>query len=123
MNVILEYLHSQKEIILLNILRLIQVFISNSEQFTKSIAEAKDLESVKSLLQILNGPGIGGVVYSTRVYYFVIVILRQIIRHYTLAKDEIIKSPSLETIILMLEPANLCNIPADFEVKIYQFLI
>lgn len=45
LNVILEYLQTKKEIILLNVLRLIQVFISNSanqEQFTKKIAEAKD---------------------------------------------------------------------------------
>ena len=31
LGVILEYLHSKKEIILLNVLRLIQVFIANSE--------------------------------------------------------------------------------------------
>ena len=45
LNVILEYLQTKKEIILLNVLRLIQVFISssaNQEQFTKKIAEAKD---------------------------------------------------------------------------------
>ena len=51
------------------------------------------------------------------------MILRQMIRFYALAKDEIIRSPSLETIILMLEPQNLFSIPPDFEVKIYQFLI
>lgn len=45
LNVILEYLETKKEVILLNVLRLIQVFISNSanqEQFTKKIAEARD---------------------------------------------------------------------------------
>ena len=51
------------------------------------------------------------------------MILRQMIRYFALAKEEIINSPSLETIILMLEPQNLSNIPPDFEVKIYQFLI
>ena len=61
---------------MVNILRLIQVFIANSEQFTKNIAEEKDQEAVKSLLKILKGPGIGGENYSTRVYYFVIIILR-----------------------------------------------
>ena len=45
LNLILEYLQTKKEIILLNVLRLIQVFIAsseNQEQFTKRIAEAKD---------------------------------------------------------------------------------
>ena len=52
------------------------------------------------------------------------MILRQMIRYYALAKDEIIKSEkSLRTIILMVAPVNLSSIPRSFEVKIYQFLI
>ena len=79
LNVILEYLNAKKEIILLNVLRLIQVFIANSanqEQFTKKIAEARNQEAVKSLLKILHGPGIGTKIFSQKVYFFVIIILR-----------------------------------------------
>ena len=71
----------------------------------------------------MKGPGIGGENYSTRVYYFVIIILRQFIRHYAQAKDVIIKSPSLKIIIDMLKPENLHKTQPQFEIKIYQFLI
>ena len=56
--VILENLKNKKEMILHNVLLLIQVFMVNSEQFTKKIAEEKDQEAVKALLNILDGPGI-----------------------------------------------------------------
>ena len=68
LNVILIYLKKKEEIILLNVLRLILVFIANSEQYTKQFAELNEREAVKSLLNILQGPGIGNQVYSTRVY-------------------------------------------------------
>ena len=82
LTLILEFLKSNKEMILLNVLRLIQIFIAGSEQYSKKIAEARDQESINSLLQILHGPGIGGKVYTTRTYYFVVIILRQLIRYY-----------------------------------------
>jgi hypothetical protein len=98
--VILEYLNSKKEIILLNVLRLIQVFIVKSEQFTKKIAEEREQESVKSLLKILHGPCIGGVIFSPAVYFYVITILRQMIKFYAQAKETIIRdSESLKIII------------------------
>ena len=61
--------------------------------------------------------------YSTRVYFFVIVILRQMIKYYAQAKEEIIRSPQLKKIVAMVEPENLKLIPAEFEIQIYQFLI
>ena len=42
LNVLLEYLSCKREIILLNVLRLIQVFIAKSETFTKKICEEND---------------------------------------------------------------------------------
>ena len=71
----------------------------------------------------MHGPGIGGVIYSTRVYYFVVIILRQVIRFYAQAKDEIINNPSMQKIIDMVTPINLKDIPPEFEVQIYQFFI
>jgi len=50
------------------------------------------MESVKSLLKILHGTGIGEMAFSIQVYYYVIIILRQFIRYYAQAKDEIIRS-------------------------------
>ena len=76
----------------------------------------RDMEVVRSLLRIMHGPGMGGMVYSTRVYYYVVLILRQITRYYSLAKDEIINNPSMQKIIDMVIPVNLKDIPCEFEV-------
>lgn len=123
LDLILEYLETKKELILMNVLRLIQVFIANSEQFTKKIAEERDQAAVKSLLKILNGRGVGGLEYDIRIYQSVIVILRQFIRFFAQAKDTIINSQSLQTIVNKLKPENVRRTPELFEIKIYQFLI
>jgi len=49
--------------------------------------------------------------------------LRQFIRFFAQAKETIVSSPSLAIIVNMLTPANIQDIPAEFEIKIYQFLI
>ena len=109
---------------MINVLRLIQIFIAKSETFTRKITEQNNLEAVRSLLQILHGPGIRLSEYSGKVYYFVLVILRQMIKYQPQAKDEIIKdSKSLEAIIQLIRPENLDQISEDFEINVYLFLV
>ena len=109
---------------MINVLRLIQIFIAKSEFFTRKITEQNNLEAVRSLLQILHGPGIRLSEYSGKVYYFVLVILRQMIKYQPQAKDEIIKDfKSLEAIIQLIRPENLDQISEDFEINVYLFLV
>ena len=82
------------------------------------------MEAVKSLLKILHGTGIGDMGFTIQVYNYVIVILRQFIRYYAQAKDQIIRnSSSLKRIIRFVVPEELHQTPPNFEKLIYQFLI
>lgn len=132
LNVILEYLTCKREIILLNVLRLILVFIVNSETFTKKITEENDQEAVKSLLDILSGPGFRNTEFSIKVSYFVLIILRQMIKYSHNAKNTILQyqhkddskraKAGLEPIIAFVEPAKLHATSENLEICIYQFL-
>ena len=97
LNVLLEYLTDKREIILENVLRLMQILMAKSEQHTKKICEDNDQEAVKSLLKILEGPGLKNTSYPTKIILFVLNILRQMIRHSFKAKATILKNKNEET--------------------------
>jgi hypothetical protein len=84
---ILEMLRSKREDILTNVLRLILTLIGKSEPFTKMIGEENHCESVKVLLAILLGPGLRCTKFSIRVIYFVLLVLRQLIKHSSAVKQ------------------------------------
>ena len=120
LNVLLEYLTCKREIILLNVLRLIQVFIAKSETFTKKICEENEQEAVKSLLNILHGPGLRNTSYSTQVSHRVLIILRQMIRFSVTAKATILeRRDALEAIINKVKPEALHTVAASLEICIY----
>ena len=109
--------------LLLSTLRLVFAFVEDSEQSTRMFAQANDSKSVKSLLKILKGPGIGNLKYETRLYYYIIMILHRFILHYSQSKNTIIQSSSLRIIVEMLAPQNLFEIPSELENTIYLFLM
>lgn len=84
---ILEMLRSKREDILTNVIRLILTLIGKSEPFTKLIGEENHCESVKVLLGILLGPGLRCTKFSIRVIYFVLLVLRQLIKHSSAVKQ------------------------------------
>ena len=71
--------------------------MAKSEQHTKKICEDNDQEAVKSLLKILEGPGLKNTSYPTKIILFVLNILRQMIRHSFKAKATILKNKNEET--------------------------
>ena len=83
MDIIQLFLSSKNEMLLLSTLRLVFAFVEDSEQSTRMFAQANDSKSVKSLLKILKGPGIGNLKYETRLYYYIIMILHRFILHYS----------------------------------------
>jgi hypothetical protein len=69
-------LESNQEDLLTASLKLTLTLISRQETFIKQIGEARDFTVVKTLLQILQGPGIIGAQFSHQVLNLVLLILR-----------------------------------------------
>lgn len=76
----METLASKQNDILINILRLVLTIIAKSETFAVQIAEYNDSEMVGILLRILLGTGIPSVKFNTKVKYYVLLVLRQLIK-------------------------------------------
>ena len=136
LNVILEYLDlavDKHQDTLEMVLRLMQILMAKSEQHTKKICEENDQEAVKSLLKILEGPGLKNTSFSTLIIRFVINILRMMIKHSFKAKSTIFKNKtekeptksSLSIIVDMVEPSLhklALREHKTLEVCVYQFL-
>jgi len=92
LNVLLQYLPSKKEEILINVLLLIRCFTENSETFTKQIASENEFEAVKILLKILLGPGLPNTYFSIRIKYQVLRILWKMSKDSKDAKTMVMKN-------------------------------
>lgn len=107
---ILEMLKNKQETILTSILRLILTLIGKSEAFTKTIAEENDCEFAKIILQILLGPGLRCTKFTAKVHYFVLLVLRQMIKHSPAVK-QLVMNPlyveSLQAVISLVTPGAL----------------
>ena len=112
---VLHQLNSKREDIIINILKLVLTIVNKSEIFSKSIEVA-----VKPLLQILNGPKLPCTRFSERVNYFVLLILRQMIKHNPKIKEIAMdQTDSLDAVITIVKDAR-----SDETVQhcVYQYL-